>query len=159
MKISVAIAAYCGEKFIGEQLASIIAQTRMPDEVVVCDDSPDEATGNEVAKFSGMLNIRYIRNDTPLGAAANFNKAVSLCSGDVIFLCDQDDLWYPEKVAVMSRFLASGGIKAVFCDSDITDADGHPCGFTHLESRGYCKMRGVAGTISAKLPPFPRCRT
>ncbi len=144
MKISVAIAAYKGEKFIGEQLSSIAAQTVVPDEVIICDDSPDNATEKAVIKFSDMLNIRYFRNEKPLGAAANFNKALSLCNGDVIFLCDQDDLWYPHKVSKMCRLLTPGKVSAVFCDSDITDADGRPIDFTHLESRGYGKLREAA---------------
>ena len=137
MKISVAIAAYKGEKFIGEQLSSISAQTVVPDEVVICDDSPDNATEKAVMKFADMLNIRYFRNEKPLGAAANFSKALSLCTGEVIFLCDQDDLWYPHKVSKMCRLLTPGKVSAVFCDSDITDADSHPQNFTHLQSRGY----------------------
>ena len=147
MKISVAIAAYRGEKFIGEQLASIAAQTRVPDEVVVCDDSPDDLTEMAVNGFRDLLNIRYFRNTPALGVAANFNKALALASGDLVFLCDQDDLWYPDKVSVMSKAAGEEEIAAVFCDSDITDADGHPLGFTHLESRGckelYHLPRGV----------------
>ena len=144
MKISVAIAAYCGEKFIGEQLASIAVQTRVPDEVVICDDSPDGLTEKTVMKYSDMLNIRYFRNDSPLGAAANFNKALSLCSGEVIFLCDQDDLWYPHKVSEMIKYLKSGTVSAVFCDSDITDANGEDRKITHFETRGYGNLRKVS---------------
>ncbi|MBQ4328600.1 MAG: glycosyltransferase [Lentisphaeria bacterium] len=143
MKISVAIAAYRGEKYIGDQLVSIVNQTVVPDEVVICDDSPDDLTENEVRKFEKFLNIRYFRNSAQLGAAANFNKALSLCSGNVVFLADQDDVWYPYKVAwMMERF--SAGAQAVFCDSDITDANGEKMGFTHFESRGYVGLRKYA---------------
>ena len=141
MKISVAIAAYCGEKYIGEQLASIAAQSRVPDEVVIGDDSPDDRMEKVIREFSGMLNIRYFRNEFPLGAAANFNRVLSEVAGDVVFLCDQDDLWYPAKVAEMSRVLAGGGLKGVFCDSTVTDAEAHPLGFSHFDSRGYSGLR------------------
>ena len=140
MTVSVAIAAYRGERFIGEQLASIAGQTVVPDEVVICDDSPDEFTQNEVHKFEDLLNIRYFRNSSPLGVAANFNKALSFASGDVVFLCDQDDLWYPHKVSEMMKFFLSGA-QAVFCDSDITDADANPSASTHFQSRGMAFMR------------------
>lgn len=139
MTVSVAIAAYRGEKFIADQLISIINQTVVPDEVVICDDSPDDLTENEVRKFEKFLNIRYFRNSAQLGAAANFNKALSLCTGDVVFLADQDDVWYPWKAAwMLERFQA--GAQAVFCDSDITDRDGMKLGFTHFDSRGYARL-------------------
>ncbi len=141
MKISVAIAAYRGEKFIGEQLQSIAAQTRIPDEVIICDDSPDELTRLEVEKFSGILPIRYHANPTRLGVTGNFNQALFLATGDIIFLCDQDDCWYPEKIAIMSEMLSPGEKQAVFCDSDISDAAGNPSGITHLESRGFGFLR------------------
>ena len=140
MKVSVAIAAYRGEKFIGAQLRSLAEQTRPPDEVVVTDDSPDDATRREVEHFSGVLPLRYVANPVRLGVTGNFNAALSLTAGDAVFLCDQDDVWYPDKIAVMCGQLNSGGA-AVFCDSDVTDADGVPAGFTHWESREYGALR------------------
>lgn len=152
MKISVAIAAYCGEKYIGDQLVSIVNQTVVPDEVVICDDSPDDLTENEVRKFEKFLNIRYFRNSSQLGAAANFNKALSLCTGDVVFLADQDDVWYPYKVAWMMEHFSAGAL-AVFCNSDITDADGEKTGFTHFESRSCGNLRKCApGLWKSQFP-------
>ena len=145
MKISVAIAAYRGEKYIAAQLQSIANQTRLPDEVVICDDSPDALTGNEVQKFLSLLPVKYFANPRQLGTSGNFNKALSMTTGDVIFLCDQDDIWYPEKIAVMSSMLDPEKLQAVFCDSDITGADNILCGMTHLETREYGYLR--------KLPP------
>jgi glycosyltransferase involved in cell wall biosynthesis len=160
VKISVAIAAYCGEKYIGEQLASIAAQSRVPDEVVIGDDSPDDRMEKVIRDFSGMLNIRYFRNEFPLGAAANFNRVLSEVAGNVVFLCDQDDLWYPTKVAEMSRVLAGGGLKGVFCDSTVTDAEAHPLGFSHFDSRGYSGLRKdpdrfLKNQFEASLRRFP----
>ena len=76
MKISVAIAAYKGEKFIGEQIASLLEQTLLPDEIVITDDSPDELTEKAVKKFSDP-RIRYFRNDKQLGVNRNFERAIS----------------------------------------------------------------------------------
>ncbi len=143
MKISVVIAAYRGEKYIAEQLQSIAEQTRLPDEVIICDDSPDTLTKMEVEKFTAVLPLKYHANIQRLGITANFNRALSLASGDVVFLCDQDDIWYPEKTVTMSNMLDPGGMQAVFCDSDITDADNNLCGFTHLQSRGYGFLRDL----------------
>ncbi|MCI5779527.1 MAG: glycosyltransferase [Lentisphaeria bacterium] len=140
MKVSVAIAAYRGEKWIGDQLQSLVEQTRLPDEVVITDDSPDDATRREAERFSGVLPLRYVANPIRLGVTGNFNAALSLTTGDAVFLCDQDDVWYPDKIAAMCGHLSIGGA-AVFCDSDVTDAGGTPAGFTHLESRGYGVLR------------------
>ena len=157
MKISVAIAAYRGGKFIGGQLQSIAVQSRVPDEVIVCDDCPDEGTRLAVEKFSGVLPLRYRVNERQLGAAGNFNAALSACSGDVVFLCDQDDLWYPEKVAIMSRMLDPGTVGGVFCDSDICDENGRKSGFTHFDSRGYSSLKkSVAGVWQGQL--YASCR-
>ena len=108
MTISVAIAAYRGEKFIGEELQSISDQQIVPDEVVICDDSPDDLTEKEVRKFEKILNIRYFRNPVQLGVAANFNKALALCSGDIVFLADQDDVWYPYKTVKCLEYFEKG---------------------------------------------------
>ena len=78
MKISVAIAACRGGRFIGAQLASIAAQSRLPDEVIICDDGPDEATALAVRQFSGELPLTYQINPVPLGVTGNFNKVLSL---------------------------------------------------------------------------------
>ena len=140
MKISVVMAAYRGEKFIGAQLQSLAAQTRPPDEVVITDDSPDDATRREVERFSGLLPLRYVANPVRLGVTGNFNAALAQTTGDAVFLCDQDDVWYPEKIEAMCEYL-DAECAAVFCDSDVTDENGVPQGFTHLESRGYGTLR------------------
>ena len=101
MKISVVIAAYRGEKFIGAQLQSIAGQSVPVDEIIICDDSPDGLTRLEIEKFTGILPIRYVANEKTLGVTGNFNRALHLVTGDVVFLCDQDDVWYPEKTAKM----------------------------------------------------------
>ena len=143
VKVSVAMAAYRGEKFIGEQLQSLAAQTRLPDEVVITDDSPDDATRREVERFSDRLPLRYVANPVRLGVTGNFNAALTLTTGDAVLLCDQDDAWYPDKIAAMCGEL-NDREAAVFCDSDVADASGRPAGFTHLESRGCGRLRQLA---------------
>ena len=158
MKISVAIAACRGGRFIGAQLASIAAQSRLPDEVIICDDGPDEATALAVRQFSGELPLTYQINPVPLGVTGNFNKVLSLATGEVVFLCDQDDVWYPQKIAEMSRFFASGEVIGVFCDSDIADENGKVAGITHLETRGYGYLRNEpAGVWQGQLAASCRC--
>src|ERR1700730_3732237 len=80
-KISVALCTYNGERFLGRQLASMQQQTRLPDELVVCDDcSTDSTIGilNEFATSAGFP-VRIIRNEQNLGFVANFEQAIRLC--------------------------------------------------------------------------------
>ena len=105
MTIGVAIALYNGEKFIREQLDSIREQTVSPDMVVMCDDgSKDktvEAVEGYIEEFSLSETWKIIKNDKNLGYARNFYKAMSLCNTDLIFLCDQDDVWCNDKIEKM----------------------------------------------------------
>lgn len=109
MKISVALASYNGEKYILEQLASILDQTVQVDEVVIVDDRSTDRTAEVVEDFiknHGLKDWKFVVNDKNLGFAANFHKAISFCEGDLIFPCDQDDVWVKNRVEVMSRIMA-----------------------------------------------------
>ena len=99
MKISVAICTYNGEKFLKEQIDSILNQTLKVDEIVVCDDGSSDKTItilNEYAALNLNLFKIYI-NEVNLRSVKNFEKAITLCTGDIIFLSDQDDIWVKEK--------------------------------------------------------------
>ncbi len=133
-KISVVIAAYHGERYIGELLASLVAQNRRPDEVIICDDSDNWLTAQAAVEFRHRLNIRYECNNQRLGVCRNFQKAIEMASCRWIFLADQDDVWLPEKIELMAKELAPG--KAVFCDSIITDQDLNISNLSHFENRG-----------------------
>jgi glycosyltransferase involved in cell wall biosynthesis len=124
-RISVAMCTYNGEKYLREQLQSIAAQTRLPDELVICDDGSTDLTAAIVDEFSISVPfpVRFIRNPENLGSTKNFEKAISLCTGDLIALSDQDDIWLPERLArqaeMMERDLALGGL---FSDAELIDA-------------------------------------
>ena len=102
---SVAMCTYNGEKYIKEQLQSIINQTMKPDEIVICDDCSKDATVriiNETLKnWTGLW--RLIINEKNLGFQKNFQKAMSLCNGDIIYLSDQDDVWDLKKMEIMNQ--------------------------------------------------------
>lgn len=105
MKISVALATYNGEKFILEQLESIFRQTKAVDEVVICDDRSQDATVSliegYIARHALDNSWRLYVNEQNLGYGENFKKAAYLCTGDVVFFCDQDDIWIPDRVEKM----------------------------------------------------------
>lgn len=100
MKISIAMATYNGAKYLQEQLDSFVTQTRQPDELVVCDDGSSDATVEILRHFAAgaPFAVEIHENEVNLSHAKNFEKALSLCGGDVIFFSDQDEVWFPEKV-------------------------------------------------------------
>ena len=122
MKISVALAAYKGEQYIAEQIGSILGQLGENDELIVSDDFPKGKTRAVVEAISSK-DKRIIYLEGPgKGVVKNFENALKACSGDVIFLSDQDDVWLPGKVeAVMNEI--KNGAKLVLHDASRTDAD------------------------------------
>lgn len=100
--VSVAMATYNGEKYIKEQLDSILHQTQKVDEIIICDDCSRDRT-IEIIKECKQNNthIKLYQNKANLGYKENFKKAMSLCEGDFVFLCDQDDIWKKDKVELM----------------------------------------------------------
>ena len=109
MTTGVAIALYNGSKFVLEQLNSIKNQTLTVDKVILCDDGSKDNTLELVEKFINDNHLQsswqLIVNDKNLGYARNFYKAMSLCDTDIIFLCDQDDIWCENKVEKMTKIM------------------------------------------------------
>ena len=132
LRISVALCTCEGEKFLREQLESIRAQTRPPEEVVVCDDVSSDGTAEIVGRFAAEspFPVRFFRNERRLGSTKNFEKAVGLCTGEVIALSDQDDVWIPGKLGrIGAIFTGDPAIGAVFTDGEVVDEELHPQGF------------------------------
>lgn len=100
-KISIAIATYNGERFLREQLDSLYNQTRIPDEVIVCDDCSNDNTVVILEEYHQKYGLKYYINEKSLGVNGNFFKAISLCSGNYICICDQDDIWMPNKIETL----------------------------------------------------------
>lgn len=107
MKISVLLAAYNGEKYIAEQVASILPQLGQTDELIISDDSSNTATFQAVSVFLTDDRIRYIKGPRN-GVDANKEFLFGVCTGDVAFLCDQDDVWLPDKVSEVMKKISEG---------------------------------------------------
>lgn len=106
--ISVAMTTYNGEKFVEKQLLSILKQTRKPDEVIIVDDCSTDNTVKLVNSFiedNALYNWKLFILPTNGGFIKSFNEAISKISGDIIFLCDQDDIWLPNKIEIMSELM------------------------------------------------------
>lgn len=122
-KISVAMCTYNGEKYIIEQLNSILNQTIPPEEIIICDDCSTDNTENLVKNIASnnYTDIKFIKNKKNLGSSKNFEKAISLCSYDIIFLSDQDDIWLPNKVKIIIKTFKNKDVDLVFSNAYLTD--------------------------------------
>ncbi len=101
LKVSVVMTAYNGEKYIEKQLDSILSQHRLPDEVIIIDDCSSDNTPKIIKKYiedNSLNNWFFEINGENLGFKKNFKKALSKISGDICFLCDQDDIWCDDKI-------------------------------------------------------------
>ena len=99
-QVSVALATYNGERYIREQLASLARQSLLPLELVITDDGSNDATIDIVAEFaeSAPFPVRVFQNESRLGYAENFLRCASLCNGEFVAFCDQDDIWLESKL-------------------------------------------------------------
>ena len=123
LRISVALAAYNGERYIAEQLASIAAQTLQPAELVVTDDSTTDLTRNVVLSFASGASfpVHYHRNTERLGFRDNFLKAALLCRSDYVAYSDQDDVWLPTKLERCANALSAEHTVLAIHGAHITD--------------------------------------
>ncbi len=140
MKISVAMCTYNGARYVREQLESIAAQTRAPDELVVCDDQSTDTTCEIVTGFaaSAPFPVHLHVNEQNLGSIKNFERAIRLCEGDVIALSDQDDVWLPEKLSrIEDCLLRNPEVGLVFTDGEVVDEHLRPLGYRLWESVGF----------------------
>lgn len=125
MKISVAMCTYNGEKYLKDQIESILNQSLPVDEIIVCDDRSSDGTKDILEYYKSihpnLFNISY--NQTSLKTVKNFEKAILKTSGDIIFLSDQDDIWKIDKVKIiLDVFSKNENAKMIFTDGDLIDA-------------------------------------
>ena len=149
--ITAAIAAYNSERWIGETIESILAQTRPPDEVVIVDDGSTDGTARELARFGD--SIRTISRENG-GCPAAFNTAFAAATGDFVALCGADDLWEPQKLEWQAETLAAHpevdiacGHARVFGIEEVSSR-GRPAPACWSE-RGSSSTSTVANTICA----------
>jgi glycosyltransferase involved in cell wall biosynthesis len=123
---------YNGARYLSEQLESIAAQSRPPDELVICDDRSSDETVKIVERFQeqSQFPVRLYVNEEQLGSTKNFEKAIGLCAGDVIALSDQDDVWHAEKLKLFEAvFTNEPRVGYVFTDAEVVNENLHPTGY------------------------------
>jgi glycosyltransferase involved in cell wall biosynthesis len=122
MKTSVAMCTLNGEKYIKEQLESILNQSLPVDEIIICDDGSNDKTIEiiEQIQLKNPETVSFYKNEINLGSNKNFEKAISICTGDFVFLCDQDDVWKSNKAKkVVQYFLDNPLTEAVFTNGTL----------------------------------------
>lgn len=134
--ISVVLACYNGERYLSAQLNSIRAQCMCPSEVIVSDDCSCDATLEVAENFSRSCSffVSVLKGGENLGYSMNFNRALQICSGDFVFLCDQDDVWLPNKLERMLEiFTSRPDIVLAIHDLEFCDENLSPIGQTKIE--------------------------
>ena len=140
-KISIALAAYNGSKFIIEQLDSILDQSIMPDEIIVCDDCSTDETLEIVEKYANSHPmVKIYENDVNLGFVKNFEKAATLCGGDYILFSDQDDIWTHDHVEIL---LANSSEADLVCaNAEYMTFEGTLTGQT-MKPKSFCQSGDI----------------
>lgn len=122
MPYSVALCTYNGEKFLAEQLQSILAQRVLPKQIVICDDCSTDNTNRIVSDFVyNFPNIdwKHKINQSRLGTIKNFEQAINFCNEEIVFLSDQDDIWLESKTEKILKLFNQSQFTCVFTDAKI----------------------------------------
>ncbi|HNU97027.1 MAG TPA: glycosyltransferase family 2 protein [Candidatus Portnoybacteria bacterium] len=122
-KTSIILTAYNGEKYIREQIESILAQTSKDWELIICEDHSSDSTLKIAEEYADKYdNISIIKNEKNLGLTENFAKGLICANGEFIAVCDVDDYWLPEKIELQLKILKEHkDIGLVYHDVYITD--------------------------------------
>lgn len=122
--ISIVMPNYNRQKYIGEQLSSLIAQTHQNWELIIVDDCSTDGSQKVIREFienNKNRKIIFIQNEGTLGVAKNFEKGLRLATGEYIAVCDSDDVWFSDKLEKELRFLKSGGYGMAYSDLVVVD--------------------------------------
>ena len=128
---------------MAEQVASILAQTRPPFELVVSDDASSDNTLSIIEKLvatgsAKAPKLKILRNSGTLGVVRNFEQAVAACTGDLIALCDQDDRWAPNRLETMAAlFEADAGLLLLSSNARLIDDDDRPIGYSLFDAIAF----------------------
>jgi glycosyltransferase involved in cell wall biosynthesis len=144
MKISIAMCTFNGADFLQQQLESFLVQTLLPSEIIICDDGSVDNSILIINNFRSSVPFPVLLtvNSQNIGSTKNFEKAISLCTGEVIALADQDDIWHPHKLhSIAEAFMQDFEVGMVFSDADIVDIDLNGLGYTLWQRLGFHQIK------------------
>lgn len=144
--LSVVLCTYNGAKYLKDQLKGIAAQTRLPGELIIADDCSTDKTLQIAYDFAkdSAFPVRIETGTERLGFISNFERGIRLAYGDTIVLCDQDDVWLPNKLELqMKAFTENPSLGFLFTNGDVVDEDLESmmqtlfdyAGFTHQKQK------------------------
>jgi glycosyltransferase involved in cell wall biosynthesis len=153
IKISVALCTYNGEKYIKEQIISILKQSKRVDEIIISDDNSSDITLKIVNDLLSDCDIAYkiCTHETNVGVTRNFMECISKCSGDIIFTCDQDDVWKENKVEKMIKPFDDKKVSLVFANAELVDKDLNSLNCTHWDTLRINKEKIDSGLFDILL--------
>lgn len=141
--VSVVMATYNGKPYLAEQLVSVLSQLLPDDELIIVDDNSQDGTLELVEALKTPL-VRVVRNSHNLGVLATFERGLLLSSKEIVFLCDQDDIWLAGKrAAFVAAFERDPGLLVVVSDAELIDAKGVVTAPSFMATRGG--FRGSVG--------------
>jgi glycosyltransferase involved in cell wall biosynthesis len=165
-KISVCIATYNGEKYIRDQIDSILPQLTINDEIIVSDDNSTDKTIKYIENINDY-RIKIFTNQLGKGYSKNFENAINKSTGEIIFICDQDDFWESNKVEIMLSYLQNYDLvisDCLICDKDLNVTLGSHFKM-HNTTKGFLnnwiKTRYIGACMAfdrnmlLKILPFP----
>ena len=145
--ISIAMTTYNGEKYIKEQINSLLKQTYKNIEIVICDDKSSDNTVKIIEEFAKEFKqISFYKNEENLGFKKNFEKSITLCKGQYVAFCDQDDFWLEDKVESLFNNLKDYDL--VCSDAFVTDKNLNNLGYTLKESM---KIKNIPTTKEEQI--------
>jgi glycosyltransferase involved in cell wall biosynthesis len=143
-EVVVATCIYNGGLFLREQLESITGQSRSPDRMIIVDDASSDGSLEIARDFArdAPFPVDVAVNAKNVGYVKNFERAIRLARGDLIVLCDQDDVWDPSKLLTIQRaFEQSPNVGLVFSDAEVVDSALHPLGYRLWHAAGFSPQR------------------
>lgn len=153
--VSVAMATYNGEKYINRQLKSVLINLSENDEIIISDDGSSDRTIEFIKSFNDK-RINILKGPRK-GLVKNFANAIDHCTGDFIFLCDQDDYWYPNKVSCVLKIFEKKKCILVEHDAKVLDEKGNiifPSFFSHRKVRNGVIRNFLRNTYHGCLMAF-----
>lgn len=152
------MATYNGERFIAEQISSILNQTRPPDEIILSDDGSSDRT-LEIAQLelaSTKIPWRIVQNRGERGYPINFSSALQATTGDIVFLSDQDDIWLPCKIEAVCKCMEASGAELVVHDAFVLQPGSHHATLMseELRARGLSTDSNLYGCMMAVRRSF-----
>ncbi|MBE7172777.1 MAG: glycosyltransferase family 2 protein [Williamsia sp.] len=150
--VSIVVCTYNGERFIEDQLRSLLQQTYQHIEIIVSDDASSDGTVSLLSSYSSHPKCRVLLHKENVGFIKNFERGMAVATGTYIALCDQDDSWLPEKIQLLCQHI--GDSSGVYCDSELINERGERLGkkisdikhmYSGTDARGFVITNMVSG--------------